>query len=123
MCAADARFAIAKFLLTIGRLLLHCWYSLGRPVTIGTPMVLVLFSSMADGRHVGKYSKCHNLLLRTKFHQNWFARSASRHPLQQNVQCAVARQRPLPHLGGHVGDMMGCDHSSWVSVDLLIGEL
>ena len=37
-------FAIAKFLLTIGRLLLHCWYSLGRPVTIGTPMVIsVLF--------------------------------------------------------------------------------
>jgi len=33
-------FAIAKFLLMIGRLLLHCWYSLGRPVTIGTPMVL-----------------------------------------------------------------------------------
>ena len=33
-------FAIAKFLLTIGRLLLHCWYSLGRPVTIGTPMCL-----------------------------------------------------------------------------------
>ena len=43
MCAADARFAIAKFLLTIGRLLLHCWYSLGRPVTIGTPMVLSVF--------------------------------------------------------------------------------
>ena len=40
MCAADARFAIAKFLLTIGRLLLHYWYSLGRPVTIGTPMVI-----------------------------------------------------------------------------------
>ena len=37
-------FAIAKFLLTIGRLLLHCWYSLCRPVTIGTPMVIfVLF--------------------------------------------------------------------------------
>ena len=43
MCAADARFAIAKFLLTIGRLLLHCWYSIGRPVTIGTPMVLRVF--------------------------------------------------------------------------------
>ena len=36
-------FAIAKFLLTIGRLLLHCWYSLGRPVTIGTPMVIFYF--------------------------------------------------------------------------------
>ena len=33
-------FAITKFLLTIGRLLLHCWYSLGKPVTIGTPMVI-----------------------------------------------------------------------------------
>jgi len=37
-------FAIAKFLLTIGRLLLHCWYSLGRHVTTGTPVVIfVLF--------------------------------------------------------------------------------
>jgi len=36
-------FAIAKFVLTIGRLLLHCWYSLGRPVTIGTPMVFSVF--------------------------------------------------------------------------------
>jgi len=33
-------FAIAKFLFTIGRLLLHFWDSLGRPVTIGTPMVI-----------------------------------------------------------------------------------
>jgi len=29
--------------LTIGTLLVHCWYSLGRPVTIGTPMVLSVF--------------------------------------------------------------------------------
>ena len=45
LCAQLTRdqFAIAKFLLTIGRLLLHCWYSLGRPVTIGTPMVLNVF--------------------------------------------------------------------------------
>ena len=37
LCAQLTRdlFAIAKFLLTIGRLLLHC-----RPVTIGTPMVI-----------------------------------------------------------------------------------
>jgi len=43
LCAQLTRdlFAIAKFLLTIGRLLLHCWYSLGRPVTIGTPMVII----------------------------------------------------------------------------------
>jgi len=42
LCAQLTRdlFAIAKFLLTIGRLLLHCWCSLGRPVTIGTPMVI-----------------------------------------------------------------------------------
>ena len=42
LCAQLTRdlFAIAKFLLMIGRLLLHCWYSLGRPVTIGTPMVI-----------------------------------------------------------------------------------
>ena len=33
-------FAIGKFLLTIGKLLLHCWYGLDRPVTIGTPMVI-----------------------------------------------------------------------------------
>jgi len=45
LCAQLTRdlFAIAKFLLTIGRLLLHCWYSLGRPVTIGTPIVLSVF--------------------------------------------------------------------------------
>ena len=42
LCAQLTRdlFAIAKFLLTIGRVLLHCWYSLGRTVTIGTPMVI-----------------------------------------------------------------------------------
>jgi len=44
LCAQLTRdlFAIAKFLLTIniGRLLFHCWYSIGRPVTIGTPMVI-----------------------------------------------------------------------------------
>ena len=35
LCAQLTRdlFAIAKFLLTIYRLLLHCWYSLGRPAT------------------------------------------------------------------------------------------
>ena len=45
LCAQLTRdlFAIAKLLLTIGRLLLHCWYSLGRPVTISTPMVLSVF--------------------------------------------------------------------------------
>ena len=42
LCAQLTRdlFAIAKFLLTIGRLLVHYWYSLGRPVTIGTPMII-----------------------------------------------------------------------------------
>ena len=42
LCAQLTRdlFAIAKLLLTIGRLLLHYWYSLGRHVTIGTPMVI-----------------------------------------------------------------------------------
>ena len=45
LCAQLMRdlFAIAKFLFTIGRLLLHCWYSLGRHVTTGTPMVLSVF--------------------------------------------------------------------------------
>jgi len=43
LCAQRTRdlFAIAKFLLAIGRLLLHCWYSLGRPVTIGTRIVIL----------------------------------------------------------------------------------
>ena len=54
MCAADARFAIAKFLLTIGRFLLHCWYSLGRPVTIGTPMVIFTTTPMADVNNLRK---------------------------------------------------------------------
>jgi len=45
LCAQLTRdlFAIAKFLLTIGRVLLHCWYSLGRPVTISRPIVLSVF--------------------------------------------------------------------------------
>jgi len=51
LCAQFTRdlFAIAKFLLTIGRLLLHCWYSLGRHVTTGTPMdIFVLFWLSVD---------------------------------------------------------------------------
>jgi len=42
LCAQLTRdlFAIVKFVLMIGRLLLHCWYSLGRRVMIGTPMVI-----------------------------------------------------------------------------------
>ena len=47
LCAQLTRdlFAIAKFLLTIGVLAVltvfyDCWYSLGRPVTTGTPMVI-----------------------------------------------------------------------------------
>ena len=45
LCAQLTRdlFAIVKFLSTIGRLLLHFWDSLGRPVTIGTPMVWSVF--------------------------------------------------------------------------------
>jgi len=48
LCAQLTRdlFAIAKFLLTIGRLLLHCWYSLGRTVTVGTPMVIFAVLSL-----------------------------------------------------------------------------
>jgi len=50
LCAQLTRdlFATAKFLLTIGRLLLHCWYSLGRPVTIGTPMVISAVLTVFD---------------------------------------------------------------------------
>jgi len=67
-----------------------------------------------------------NLLLHTKFHQNWFMHSAYRRPWLQNVQCAVARQRLLPwqpHHGGHIGLMMGCDHPSCVPVGPLVGKL
>ena len=48
------------------------------------------------------YHCCPNLLLYTKFHQNWFTRSASRRPYLLNVQCAVARQRPLPCHGNRI---------------------
>jgi len=68
----------------------------------------------------------HNLLLYTKFHQNLFTRFVYRRPWLQNVQCAVARQRTLPwqpRHGGHVGNMMGCDHPSFVPVGPLVGEL
>ena len=60
---------------------------------------------------------CHygpNLLLHTKFHLNWFTCSASRRPWLQNVQCAVAKQRPLPwqpHHAGHIGHMMECNQT------------
>jgi len=44
----------------------------------------------------------------------------------RNVQCAVGRQRPLPrqpHRGGHVRNVMGCEHPSFVTVGPLVGEL
>ena len=40
--------------LTIGTLLLHCWYSLDRPVTIGTPMVLSVFDDWYSVPFVNK---------------------------------------------------------------------
>jgi len=54
LCAQLTRdlFAIAKFLLTIGRLLLHCLYSLGRPVTIGTPMVIFAVLTVFDDWYI-----------------------------------------------------------------------
>ena len=50
LCAQLTRdlFAIAKFLLMIGRLLLHCWYSLGEHATIGTPMVIFAVLTVFD---------------------------------------------------------------------------
>ena len=65
------------------------------------------------------------MLLHTKFHKNWFTRSASKRPKLLNVQCAVARQRPLPwqpHHGGHIGNVMGCDHPSLVQIGSLLGS-
>ena len=60
LCAQLTRdlFAIAKFLLTIGRLLLHCWCSLGRPVTIGTPMVLSVFDDWSKDSQTAKNDHC-----------------------------------------------------------------
>ena len=52
---------------------------------------------------------CHSdsyLLLCTKFHQNWFTRSASRRPLLLNIQCAVARHGPC-HGNRITADMSG----------------
>jgi len=66
------------------------------------------------------------VLLYTKFHQSWVTRSASRRPQLQNVQCAFARQRSLPwqpQHGGHVENVLGCDHPSCVPVGPLVGEL
>jgi len=39
---------------------------------------------------------------------------------------AVARQRLLPwqmHHGGHVRNVIGCDHPSFIQIGPLIGEL
>ena len=47
-------------------------------------------------------------------------------PITDDVQCAVARQRPSPwqpQHGGHVGNMMGCDQPSCIPVGSLVGEL
>jgi len=69
------------------------------------------------------------LLLCTKFHQNRFTCLAYRRPKLLNVQCAVARQLPFSWqpqhggVGGHVGNVMGCDHLSFVQISPLIGEL
>ena len=38
-----AVLTVFRLFLTIGTLLLHCWYRLGRHVTIGTPMSFLLF--------------------------------------------------------------------------------
>ena len=38
----------------------------------------------------------------------------------------VARQRPLPwqaHHGEHAGEIIGCDHPSFVEIGPLVGEL
>ena len=67
-----------------------------------------------------------NLLSCTKFHQNWFTRSASRRRQQHNIQYTVARQRTSPwqpHHGAHVGILTGCDHPSFVPIGSLAGEL
>jgi len=73
---------------------------------------------------------CPYLLLYTKFHQNWFTRSASRRPSLLNCRSAVARpvvrQQPLPwqpYFGGHVGNVMECDQPSFVPIGQLLGEL
>jgi len=93
-----------------------------------------IFSNMAAGRHFELKNNiwsrdCHwgpNLLSCTKFHQNWFTRSASRRRQQHNIQYTVARQRTSPwqpHHGGHVGILTGCDHPSFVPIGSLVGEL
>jgi len=49
-----------------------------------------------------------------------------RRPQLLNVQCVVARQRPLPgqpHYGGHVGNVMGCDQPRFVPIGALLSEL
>ena len=38
------------------------------------------------------------------------------------AECTVALAWQTHH-GGHVGDMMGCDHPIWVPVGRLVGEL
>jgi len=65
---------------------------------------------------------CPNLLLYTKFHQNWFTRSASR------VQTPITAEFPVrpwplpwqPHYGGHVGNVMGCDQPGFVPIGPLL---
>ena len=65
---------------------------------------------MVDGRHVVKYSKRHNS------------------PTKGPTGTQLAWSHPImfsasPRHGGHVGNMMGCDHSRFIQISPLIGEL
>ena len=91
LCAQLTRdlFAIAKFLLAIGRLLLHCWYSLGRPVTIGTPMVWSVFDNFLSISTVYYSSK--TVKTQSKQHKNdhW---CTSRHMSTNTIPTVYQKQ-------------------------------
>ena len=63
----------------------------------------------------------HNLLLCIKFYQNWFTCSASRCPYKLNVQCDATVAMGIA--SSRTSDMMGCDHSSFIPIGPLVGEL
>jgi len=67
--------------LTIGTLLVHCWYSLGRPVTIGTPMVLTVFDDWYNVPIVKNSQKQSKNSKNSKKNDHW---CTNRHMSTQN---------------------------------------
>jgi len=102
LCAQLTRdlFAIAKFLFTIGRLLLHCWYSLGRHVTTGTPMVLSVFDDWHSVPFV-KTVKNSQKTVKQQINDHWCTNRhmSTQSPPNTQIRANAATLRNFHHMG------------------------